>query len=52
MKTLPVISIIIAAIVAIAELSYIGKTSLAWVILGLAVSVVLLAIYVLSGKER
>lgn len=44
MKFLSWAALIIGAAVAINEYSYIGETSLAWVIIGLAVSVILLAI--------
>jgi hypothetical protein len=44
MKYLSWISLIIAVVVAINEFSYINTSSLAWVIIGLAVSVILLAV--------
>ena len=44
MKYLPWLSLIIGVIVVINEIAYIGETSLALVIIGLAVSVILLAI--------
>lgn len=50
MKYLSWIAIVIAAIVAINELSYINSTSLAWVIIGLAVSIILVAAEQLSKK--
>ena len=43
MKYLPLISLIIAVVVVVNEFSYIGESSLAWVLIGLAVSVILLA---------
>jgi hypothetical protein len=51
MKTLPVMSIILAGSVAIAELRWLQITSLAWVILALAVAVLLTGIY-LAGERR
>jgi len=51
MKYLSWISLIIAVIVVINEVTYIGKSSLAWVIIGLSVSIALLAIkQIVSGK--
>ncbi len=44
MKFLSWVALIIGVVVAINEYSYIGESSLAWVIIGLAVSVILLAI--------
>ena len=44
MKYLSLISLIIAAVVVVNEFAYIGTSSLAWVIIGLAVSVGLLAL--------
>ena len=52
MKTLLIISIIIASIIAINELGWLEKTSLAWAILGLAISIISIAIYLLSEKEK
>ncbi|MCX6806690.1 MAG: hypothetical protein NT135_01025 [Candidatus Berkelbacteria bacterium] len=52
MKTLLVASIVIAGIIAINELDWLGKTSLAWPILGLAVSIILIAVYLLNFKEK
>jgi len=52
MKYLSLISLIIGAVVIIDEFSYIGKSSLAWVIIGLAASVILLAVGQLGiGKK-
>jgi len=50
MKYLPWISLIVGAVVMVNEFAYIGKTSLAWVLIGLAVSVVLLAIHQIKSK--
>jgi hypothetical protein len=50
MKTLLWISLIIAIIVAINELFWLGKTDLAWVILGLSVAMGLQAVYLLIKK--
>jgi hypothetical protein len=52
MKALPIISIIIAVVVAINEFGWIEKSSLAWVFIALAVSVILLATYVLGEKQN
>lgn len=50
MKYLPWISLIIAAIVVINEIMWIGKSDLAWVLIGLGVAAGLQAIY-LTGKK-
>ena len=50
MKVLLWVSVIIAAIVFFQELAWIGKTSLAPVIMGLAVAIGLLAGYLLWKK--
>ena len=50
MKYLPWISLIIAAIVVINEIMWIGKSDLAWVLTGLGVAVVLQAIYLVGKK--
>jgi hypothetical protein len=50
MKGLLWASLIIAIVVAINEVTWLGKTSLAWVILGLAVAMALQAGYLLSKK--
>jgi len=52
MKALPAISIVIAVIVAINEFAWLEKSSLAWVIIALAISVILLAIYVIYEKQE
>ena len=44
MKYLSWIAIIIAAVVIVQEFSYINTSSLAWVIMGLAVSIILVAV--------
>ncbi|UZE93075.1 MAG: hypothetical protein ACKKMV_02710 [Candidatus Nealsonbacteria bacterium] len=51
MKYLPWISLIIAFIVVINEFMYIGKTSLAWVLIGLGVAIGLNAVYLIAGKK-
>jgi hypothetical protein len=51
MKGLLWISITIAAIVAIYELTWLGRSDLAWVILGLAIAVALQAVYLLVKKK-
>ena len=50
MKGLLWVSITIAAIVAVYELTWLGRSSLAWVIIGLAVAVGLQAVYLLRKK--
>jgi hypothetical protein len=50
MKYLPWISLIIAAIVVINEITWIGKTDLAWIIIGLGVAVGLQSIYLVGKK--
>lgn len=50
MKSLPWISLIIAVVVVIDEFTWIGKSDLAWVLIGLGVSVVLLAIHQIARK--
>jgi len=52
MKYLSWISLIIAAIVALNEVSYIGESSLAWVLIGLSVSIALLAIEQIARKKE
>jgi len=63
MKYLPWVSLIIAGIIIVKdfllisgiitakELSWIGKSDLAWVVIGLSVSVALLAIYQIAAKK-
>ena len=51
MKYLPWISLIIAAIVVVNEITWIGKTDLAWIFIGLGVAVGLQAIYLLAEKK-
>ena len=48
MKNLLYISLILAGVVAVTELAYLGETSLAWVIMALAVAVGLQAIYLIK----
>ncbi len=50
MKGLLWASLIIAIVVAINELFWLGKTSLAWVIIGLAVAMGLQTVYLLTKK--
>ena len=50
MKYLPWISLIIAAIVVINEIMWIGKSDLAWVLIGLGVAAGLQAIYLVGKK--
>ena len=52
MKGLLWISLVIAAIVAIYELTWLGRSDLAWVIIGLAVAMGLQAVYLLSKKQE
>jgi uncharacterized membrane protein YoaK (UPF0700 family) len=51
MKILLWASLIIAIIVAINELFWLGKTSLAWVIIGLAVAMGLQAVYLIRKNK-
>jgi len=51
MKYLPWISLIIAAIVVITEITWIGKSDLAWLLIGLGVALGLQAIYLLAEKK-
>jgi hypothetical protein len=51
MKYLIWLAIIIAVVVVINEIAYVGTTSLAWVVIGLAVAVGALAIYLLVEKK-
>jgi hypothetical protein len=48
MKNLLYVSLIIAVIVVINELAYIGTTSLAWVVIGLGLAVGLNTIYLIK----
>jgi len=50
MKYLLWTSLIIVVVLAICELAWIGKSDLAWVILGLAVAVGLQVVYLLIKK--
>lgn len=52
MKYLPWASLIIAGIVVINEIAWIGKSDLVWVLIGLGVSVILLAVYQIAGKKE
>jgi len=52
LKFLLYISVILAGIVAFNELDYLDKSSLGWVILGLAISIGLIAIYLISEKNE
>lgn len=51
MKYLLWASLIIGVGVVINELAYIGETNLAWVLIGLAVSVILLSVHQIVGKK-
>ena len=51
MKGLLWVSITIAAIVAVYELTWLGRSELAWVLLGLAVAMGLQAVYLLIKKR-
>lgn len=51
MKYLSWVSLIIGVVVIINEFAYIGKSNLAWVIIGLGASVVLLAVAQIGGKK-
>jgi len=50
MKYLLWISLIIAAIIVINEIMWIGKSELAWVLIGLGVAVGLQSIYLIGKK--
>lgn len=50
MKYLSYIAGIIAAIVIVQEFSYVGSTSLAWVIIGLAIAVLLNSIAIVKKE--
>ena len=52
MKCLPWVSLVISAIVVINEFFWIGKSDLAWLLIGLGISVVLLAVYQIAGKKE
>jgi len=45
------IAVAIAAVVVINEVAYIGRTSLAWVIIGLALAIGALSVYLLTEKK-
>jgi hypothetical protein len=51
MKILLWASLIVAIIVVINEITWLGKTSLAWVIIALAVAIGLQAVYLLIKKK-
>lgn len=51
MKYLIWISLVIAAVVVINEIMWLGKSSVAWIYISLGVAVGLQAIYLLSGKK-
>lgn len=51
MKYLSWISLAIGVVVAINEFAYIGKSSLSWVLIGLSVSVILLAVAQIASKK-
>ena len=48
MKSLPYISIGLAGLVCLNEIAYIGKTSLAWVVILLGIAIGLQGIYLLK----
>lgn len=48
MKGLLYVSLVLTSVIALNELAYLGETSLALVIIGLAVAVGLIAIYLLK----
>ena len=50
MKGLLYASLAISGLVVINELSYLGETSLAWIIIGLAIAVGLQVVYLLKNK--
>lgn len=52
MKSLPIIAIIIAVIIALNELAYLEQTSLAWVIIGICVAIGLLAFNQLQNQKK
>jgi len=52
MKFLPWISLIIAVIVVINEFTWVGKSDLAWMLIGLGVSVILLAVQQITSKKE
>jgi uncharacterized membrane protein len=51
MKYLSWVSLLIGIVVVVNEISFIGKSSLAWVVIGLAASVILLAVNQISVKK-
>lgn len=51
MKSLPYISLIVAIVIIINELAYVGTTSLAWVIIGLAIAVGLNSINLIRTQK-
>lgn len=51
MKYLIWFAIIVAVIVVINEIAYVGTTSLAWVVIGLAAAIGALSIYLLVEKK-
>ena len=51
MKYLIWVALVIVAVVIVNEIAYIGQSSLAWVVIGLAVAIGALSIYLLSEKK-
>lgn len=51
MKNLLYVSIVLSVFVILQELTYIGETNLAWVILLLAVAIGLQGVYLIKNKE-
>lgn len=51
MKIFYWISLIIAAIVIVNEFAYINTSSLAWVLISLAISVILMNVVLIAGKR-
>ena len=52
MKSLPYVSLILAIIVVVNELAYVGSTSLAWVIIALAVGMGLNSIHLIKCNRK
>jgi len=51
MKYLIWLALVIVVVVIFQEVAYIGETSLAWIIIGLAVAVGAVSIYLLAEKK-
>jgi hypothetical protein len=52
MRTILWVSLVIVIVVVIVELAWLAKTSLSWVLLGLAVAIGLQAIYLLRSMKK